>query len=390
MDWVYDLFPKLHAAIEGWLRSILPPSIESAGVYIVMGVLSAFLLINVPLILVMVLIYMERRLLGRFQHRLGPNRVGWQGTLQVIADGIKLLTKEDIIPANVDRWVYNLAPVLFAIPVLLVFAVVPFGEEIYLTDLNIGILYIVALTATSTIFVFMAGWASNNKYSLIGAMRSVAQLISYEVPLVLSIVGVVLVVGSLSMREIVDKQSIPFILLQPLGFLVFIVAVSAELNRSPFDLLEAESELVTGYHIEYSGMKFGMFYLVEYIAGLAYSAVITTLFLGGWKGPILPQYVWFVAKVLLVFAVLIWIRATLPRVRIDQIMGFAWKFLFPLALINIFITALEVLLWPEGFPAWLVVVNLGVALGLLVVMQVLFRFPGATRHVVPQALVGRG
>ncbi|MFQ5827459.1 MAG: NADH-quinone oxidoreductase subunit H, partial [Dehalococcoidia bacterium] len=234
---------------------------------------------------VMVFIVIERRGIGRFQLRPGPNRVGPMGMLQPVADALKVLTKEDIIPARGDKWVHWMAPVIVFVPALLIIAVVPFQEGAILADLNIGILYIVAISSVSVVGVFMAGWGSNNKYSLVAAMRAVAQMVSYEIPLALSILGVVLVAGSLSMTKIVEGQSVPFILLQPLGFLIFFLGSSAELNRTPFDLLEAESEIIAGYHTEYSGMKFALFYLGEYAHALAVSAIVTTLFLGGWKFP---------------------------------------------------------------------------------------------------------
>src|SRR4030043_475548 len=232
------------------------------------------------------------------------------------------------------------------IAALMLFAVFPIGgkgeyaEMGVFTDLNIGILYVVAIGSLTVIGIFMAGWASNNKYSLIGAMRGVAQLISYEVPMVLSLVGVVLIVGSLQISEIVGKQTVPFILLQPLGFLIYFVGALTELNRSPMDMIEADSELTGGYFTEYSGMKFAMFFLGEYINTLAVAIIVTTLFLGGWKGPLLPVWIWFAIKIFAVFMFILWMRATLIRLRIDQVMAFSWKFLLPMALINIFVTAL--------------------------------------------------
>jgi NADH-quinone oxidoreductase subunit H len=247
------------------------------------------------------------------------------------------------------------------------------GEMGVFSDLNIGILYVVAIGSLAVISIFMAGWASNNKYSLIGAMRGVAQLISYEVPMVLAILGVVLIVGSLQMSEIVGKQSIPFILMQPLGFLIYFIGAMTELNRSPMDMIEADSELVAGYFTEYSGMKFAMFFLGEYINTLAMSILVTTLFLGGWKGPFLPVWFWFVFKVLAVFMFILWTRATLIRLRIDQVMAFSWKFLLPMALINVFITAGEVLVWDTWMSGWtsfpwpFIFVNFAIAAGLIIV-----------------------
>ena len=311
--------------------------------------------------LVMGFIYLERRGMARMQARLGPNRVGPFGLLQPVADAIKVLLKEDIIPSKADKIVHWLAPVVAFAPVLLIFAVVPFQDGALLADLNIGILYVVAISSISTVGIFMAGWGSSNKYSLLGAMRGVAAIVSYEIPVILAIAGVVMIAGSLSMNQIVLAQNVPFILLQPLGFFLFFIGSCAEINRSPFDLLEADSELVAGFHTEYSGMKFAMFYLVEYAEALAMSAIITTLFLGGWRGPILPPWMWFVIKVVAVFCVMIWTRTTLPRIRIDQMMALAWKFLLPLALINLFITGIEVLALPLSLSWVMIPVNFVIA-----------------------------
>jgi NADH-quinone oxidoreductase subunit H len=330
-------------------------------------------LIAFVLIMVMGAIYIERRGMGRMQSRLGPNRVGPFGLLQPVADAVKVLLKENIVPDKADKLIHWLAPVIAFAPVMMIFAVVPFQNGALLADLNIGILYIVAISSISTVGVFMAGWSSSNKYSLLGAMRDVAAVVSYEIPLVLSIVGVVLAAGSLSMNQIVLAQNIPFILLQPLGFLLFFIAACAEINRSPFDLMEADSEIVAGFHTEYSGMKFAMFYLVEYAEAIAMSAIITTLFLGGWRGPLLPPWLWFILKTLIVFFVMVWTRTTLPRVRIDQLMALAWKFLFPLALINLFVTAIQVLVWPEALPWIMVVINIAIMVILILVWSKFFK-----------------
>ncbi len=280
-------------------------------------------------------------------------------------DLVKVLLKEDIVPTNADKVVHWLAPIVAFAPVMMIFAVVPFQDGVLLADLNIGILYIVAISSISTVGIFMAGWGSNNKYSLLGAMRNVAAVVSYEIPLVLSIIGVVLIAGSLSLNDIVLAQDIPFILLQPLGFLLFFIAGCAEINRSPFDLMEADSELVAGFHTEYSGMKFALFYLVEYAEALAIASIITTLFLGGWRGPLLPPWSWFLIKVIAVFFVMVWTRTTLPRVRIDQLMALAWKFLLPLALINLLITGIQVLTWPDALPWGIIFLNIAIAAALI-------------------------
>ena len=247
MDWFYEFWRELGEVIRGWIEAVVPESAEGWVTYLVLGLLSILVLVNIPMVLVPILIYLERRLLGRFQNRVGPNRVGPFGVLQPIADAIKIMTKEDIIPTGADKLVFTLAPVAVMVPALLMFTVIPFGGETFLTNLNVGILFIVAVTAMETIGVFMAGWASNNKYALFGAMRAVAQLVSYEIPLVISVMGVVLIAGSMALNDIVGVQSSwPLILFQPLGFIIFFMAVSAELNRSPFDLMEAESEIIAG------------------------------------------------------------------------------------------------------------------------------------------------
>jgi len=330
-------------------------------------------IIGFVLTLVMGFIYIERRGMGYMQSRLGPNRTGPFGLLQPVADALKVLLKENIVPDTADKLVHWLAPIVAFSPALMIFAVIPFQDKAVLADLNIGILYIVAISSVSTVGVFMAGWGSSSKYSLLGAMRNVAAVVSYEIPLVLAVVGVVMIAGSMSLNQIVLAQNIPFILLQPLGFLLFFIAGCAEINRSPFDLMEADSEIVAGFHTEYSGMKFAMFYLVEYAEALAISAIITTLFLGGWRGPLLPPIVWFVLKVFIVFFIMVWTRTTLPRVRIDQLMALAWKFLLPLALINLVITAIQVLIWPTALPWIMVPVNFAIMVVLILIWSKFFK-----------------
>ena len=330
-------------------------------------------LIGFVLTMVMVVIYIERRGMGRMQSRLGPNRTGPFGLLQPVADVIKVMLKENIVPDSADKLVHWLAPVVAFVPVAMIFAVIPFQNGALLADLNIGILYIIAFSSIATVGVFMAGWGSSNKYSLLGAMRNIAAVVSYEIPLALSVLGTVLVAGTLSMNGIVLAQNIPFILIQPLGFLIFFIAGCAEINRSPFDLMEADSELVAGFHTEYSGMKFALFYLVEYAEAIAISAIITTLFLSGWKGPLLPPWLWFIVKTLVVFFLMVWTRTTMPRIRIDQLMSLAWKFLFPLALINLFVTAIQVLVWPDTLPWVVIIINIAIMIILVVVWSKLFK-----------------
>ncbi len=357
----------------------LPP--DWPGGYWLHWVVFVVIILAFVLTVIMAFIWFERRGLARFQIRLGPNRAGPMGMLQPVADAIKVLIKEDIVPDKGDKWVYWLAPLVAFVPALLIFAVVPFQDGALLADLNIGILYVLAISSLSVVGIFMAGWSSNNKYSLLGAMRSVAQVVSYEIPLVLAVASVVIMTGSLSMTKIVEAQNLPFILLQPLGFLIFFLAASAEINRTPFDLLEAESEIVAGFHTEYSGMKFALFYLTEYAEVLAMSAIITTLFLGGWKGPVLPPVLWFVIKVFAVFFFIFWIRSTIPRVRIDQVMAFAWKFLLPLSLINLFLTGIEVLVWPQGLPWGVIFLNLAIMAILVITWSKFLRLGGGRVEV---------
>lgn len=293
----------------------------------------------------LILVWLERKISARIQNRLGPMRVGRpHGWLQTIADALKLLTKEDIVPQGVDRWPYVLAPMLLFTAATLMYIIIPFGPGLIVKDLDIGILFAVAVSGLSVIALLMAGWGSNNKYSLLGAMRSASQMISAEVSLVLSMVAVAMLAGSLSTVDIVQAQEkIWFIFLQPLGFLVYFTAVLAELNRAPFDLVEAESELVAGYNTEYSGMRWAFFFLAEYANLWAASAMAATLFLGGWRGPWLPPVVWFLLKTYFFIFVAMWLRWTLPRVRVDQLTALGWKVLFPASLLNIVLTGMMVL-----------------------------------------------
>lgn len=332
MAFLNDLFVNLSKWLSSFLARFLPPW----AVDLVMMLLTIVCLIVFVLGTLMFINWLERKTVGRFQDRYGPNRVGPLGILQFVADAIKMLTKEDITPANADRVIFNLAPVMVVVPTFLVLAVLPFGRGMVAADLNIGFLYIVAVSSLTTIAILLAGWGSRNKYSLLGGMRVVAQMISYEVPMVLSALGAIMLTGSLSLVSIVEGQSrLPFILLQPLGFLIYFISAVAEVNRAPFDLPEAESEIIAGYHTEYSGMKYAMFLLAEYINAFIVSAIATTLFLGGWQGPLLPPYIWFFLKAYAIYFVLMWLRFTLPRLRIDQLMALAWKFLVPLALVNL-------------------------------------------------------
>jgi NADH-quinone oxidoreductase subunit H len=295
--------------------------------------------------------WLERKFVARLQHRLGPTLAGPFGLLQPIADAVKLAFKEDFVPDKVERLTFALAPLVAFIPALLSFAVIPFGDSItiagyqidmVISDLNIGILFIFAVTSLGVYGIVLAGWSSGSKYSLLGGIRATAQMISYEIAYGLSIIGVLVIAQTLSMKELVAQQESFFdwyIFRQPIGFIIFVVCAFAETNRNPFDLPEAESELVGGYHTEYSSMRFAMFFIGEYANMIAIATVVTTIFLGGWQGPLLPPIIWFCIKVFLFMAFYVWVRGTLPRFRYDQLMNFGWKVLFPLALLNVLVTA---------------------------------------------------
>ena len=286
------------------------------------------------------LIWMERKVSAHMQLRPGPMEVGWHGSIQTVADALKLMGKELITPKDVDRWVYLAAPIVIFLPVLLSFLVIPFSQNLIIRDMNVGILLILAFAALSVLAILMAGWASNNKYSVLGAIRSVAQNISYEIPLLITLMSIILMVGSFSLVDIVAAQSkYWFVLSQPLAFILYITCATAETNRAPFDLPEAESELVAGFHTEYSGMRFALFFLAEYTNMFIVSAIATVFFLGGWHGPFLPGFAWFFIKVYGVIFLIMWFRWTFPRVRFDQLITFAWKILIPLAFANLIITA---------------------------------------------------
>jgi NADH-quinone oxidoreductase subunit H len=310
---------------------------------------------------------LERKGLGRIQNRYGPNRVGPFGLLQPAADGLKTLTKEDIVPRSADKVVHFLAPLVLVVPAFLALAVLPVGRNMAGVDLDAGVLFFFAVGAATELSVFMAGWSSRNKYSLLGAMRAIAQMISYEVPLILSAVPVIMIAGSLSPVQLVEAQAgywggLPqWYALTPwglAGFLLFLIAGMAESNRSPFDLPEGESEIIAGYYIEYSGFKFALFFLGEYIGMFAISGLAITLFLGGWQAPFaflewIPSYVWFFAKLLGLVCLFIWVRGTLPRLRMDQLMNFAWKFMLPMALVDLVAAGVWRFMSP-GVVRWLV------------------------------------
>ena len=327
------------------------------------------------------LTWLERKIIARMQNRFGPNRVGIYGLLQPLSDGLKMLIKEDIVPEGADRLLHLLAPILAVVPAILLFAVLPFGRNMIAVDLNVGLLYFLAISSISSYAIFMGGWASRSKFSALGAMRAVAQIISYEVPSVLSVVVVIMVTGTLSMAGIVEAQGAQWFICTPWGFvgaLILFLSGIAEVNRTPFDMPEAESEIVAGFHTEYSGMKFALWYMAEFLEAFAICAFTVTLFLGGWQGPrlpiwplllvgalliagarsivrplrvllvlasvgaavacateLIPSWLWFFAKTYALIFVLVWLRGTFPRLRVDQLMGLAWKFLLPLSLVNI-------------------------------------------------------
>jgi NADH-quinone oxidoreductase subunit H len=307
---------------------------------------------NVILILAVVfsfaalLSWIERRLLGVWQDRYGPNRVGPFGLLQIAADAIKLLSKEDWVPPFAEKALFVLAPVIIAVTTLLAFAVVPVAPGIGVVDLNIGLLFFLAMSSLGVYSIVLGGWASNNKYSLLGGFRAAAQMLSYEVFMGLSLMGVVMLAGSFNLRDIVAAQEdLWFCIPQILGFITFTVAGIAEARRLPFDLPEAENELVAGFHTEYSSMKFGLFFIGEYVGVILISAMMVTLFFGGWLGPLLPPLMWFLLKTFIVIGFFILLRASLPRPRYDQLMAYAWKAMLPLTLVNLLVTGAIVLAW---------------------------------------------
>lgn len=298
-----------------------------------------FGILIVALSLAAFLIWLERRLLALWQDRYGPNRAGPFGLLQVLADMIKIFTKEDWIPPFADKAVFVIAPAIIMVSVLMSFAVVPFAPGIWVTNFNIALLFFLGMSSLGVYSIVLAGWASDNKYSLLGGLRAAAQMMSYEVFMGLSLMGVVLLAGSFNLTTIVDAQkNLWFIVPQFLGFVLFLIAGVAEARRLPFDLPEAEAELIAGFHSEYSGMKFGMFFVGEYLGVLLISSMITVLFLGGWRGPWLPGIVWFLIKMFAFVCFFILLRATLPRLRFDQLMSLGWKVMLPLALANLLVT----------------------------------------------------
>ncbi len=328
-------------------------------VILVLGLLTGFAYLT----------YMERKFLARFQNRYGPNRAGPYGLLQPVADAVKLVFKEELIPTQADKLIFMAAPIITTVPALIILGVLPFGgvvnimgRPVHLSiagNLNVGVLYIAAITSISVYGIVLAGWSSNNKYATLGGIRSSAQMISYELALALSFVGPIMLAGSLSLADIVEEQMRIgwFIIYQPIGFVIFLIAALAEINRAPFDMPEAEQELTAGYHVEYSGMKFALFMMTEYIKMIVVSAIAATLFLGGYHLPFVTDQPWgvwlgpfiLIGKIILLLWGIIWVRATLPRVRYDQLMALGWKILLPVALFNVFLTSVIMVLFPNWF-----------------------------------------
>jgi NADH-quinone oxidoreductase subunit H len=333
-------------SISEWLRAILASLGLSDGlITVILAVLGVVVLASFVLIIDILLVWIERKMVARFQDRVGPNRVGPFGIIQPIADVIKLLIKEDILPEGADKFIFNIAPIFALATVLLLWAVVPFAPTIIGADINVAVLYVVAIGSIGTLAIIMAGWASNNKYALLGAFRTVALLIAYEVPMIIALLIPVLLARSMGMQTIVSSQSPWYIFVVPLAAGILFISSIAELGRTPFDISEAESEIVAGFHIEYTGMKFGLFYAGELLHALTVSALISTLFLGGWRGPFVDQVpilgpVYLFIKAFLVYYLIMWVRYSFPRVRIDQMLGFNWKFLTPLALLLLMVVAI--------------------------------------------------
>jgi NADH-quinone oxidoreductase subunit H len=328
--------------METWIAGLILLVIKLGVVLVVMLLVAAYF------------VWFERKLIGRLQVRYGPNRAGRFGLFQPLADLIKLATKEDTVPGSADKTIFLLAPAVVATTAMLIFAVIPFGKgfmfrgmpiPMLIADLNVALLFVIALSSLGVYGVALGGWASHSKYSLLGGIRGAAQMISYELSLGLSLVPIVMLARSFSLADIVNAQArYPFILAQPVSFLIFFVSAVAEIKRIPFDLPEAENELVAGYHTEYSGMRFGLFFLGEYITLIVLGGLVAAFFLGGWRGPFLPPLVWFIVKVLAVVFVMIWMRGTLPRLRYDQLMSLGWKVLIPVALLNIMATGAVILM----------------------------------------------
>ena len=357
------------ASIADWLRNLLMNSWNLDGdlTEVILNLIGAVVVGGLVMLIFILQTWIERKTVARIQDRIGPNRVGPRGLLQPIADAIKMVTKEDTTPLGADKVAYNLAPIISVFSVIMIWAVIPYTQTWIGTDLSIGVLYIAAVGSFSVIAILMAGWSSNNKYALLGAFRGVALLISYEIPLFLSLLVPVFLARSMSVNTIVEKQAgLWFVVYAPLAFVIYLISAQAEVGRSPFDLLEAESEIVAGYHVEYSGMKFGLFQAGEFTHAFTFGAIASLLFFGGWQGPGVEIYpvlgvIYLFIKTFFFYFVTMWARYTLPRVRIDQIMNLNWKFLVPLSLVLLMLLPL-VDRFTEG---WLPILSLNLILGFL-------------------------
>ena len=341
-----------------YLRQVWAGDMSDWLIEVIIDVIGIVIISTFLLVITLYLIWILRKVLARVQDRIGPNRVGGRyGLLQTIADAIKLITKEDITPSGADKLAFNLAPIITVIAALLMWAVIPFAPNMIGADINVAVFYVLAISSISVVALLLAGWGSNNKYALLGAFRAVAQLVSYEVPMIMALIIPILLAGSMSTQTIVESQSVWYVLVVPLSALIFIISAMAELGQTPFDLLDAESEIVAGFHVEYSGMKFSLFFLAEFINAFFMSALFTTMYLGGWRGPGVEQVpllglFYFMLKTLFIYLILIWVRGTLPRVRIDQLLNFNWKFLVPLTLILILVVAVVEKLVPSDANEW--------------------------------------
>lgn len=341
-----ETFNNLFLIIAHFIRGLFADP-NSVWANLTMDVISFIMIVIIIVLNIFVLAILERKIAAWVGQRIGPNRLGPHGWLQTIADGLKLMGKEDVIPAGADKFIYKIAPMfIFSLPIVAL-AVIPYGNGMIPINLDLGIFFYLAVSSIATLAFFMGGWGSNNKYSLLGGMRAVAQMISYEIPLLFSLLGVVMITQSFNLGDIVNAQkNVPFILLQPLAFVIFIIAGMAEANRAPFDLVEGEQELVSGPFTEYSGLRHGLFWLGEYSNMLAICALTATVFLGGWQGPgFFPGWIWFWLKVGAVIFFMMWARWTFPRIRIDHLMHLAWKVLLPLSILNIMLTGLGIYIY---------------------------------------------
>ncbi|PIQ25685.1 NADH-quinone oxidoreductase subunit NuoH [bacterium (Candidatus Blackallbacteria) CG17_big_fil_post_rev_8_21_14_2_50_48_46] len=355
MNPLESIFTQIYTLIMKLTEMLLPAPLYkqfSMQIGIMIGITAILIFGPVTMLF---LTWMERKVVARMQKRYGPNRVGPFGSLQPFADGIKMFMKEDIIPKAADPLLHSLAPMLVVMPAVMIFSVLPFGKDLLLVDLNVATIFIMSISSIETVAILMAGWSSHNTYSLISSLRAAAQVISYEIPMGFSMVVVLMMSGSMSTLAIVKAQEPGWFVLTPwgfVGFLIFFISGVAEVNRSPFDMPEAESELIAGFHTEYSGMKFGLFYMAEFLGAFAIAAFSTTFFFGGWLGPaILPSWAWFILKTYVFIFVIFWFRGTLPRFRVDLMLNFCWKYLVPMSLLNILLAALWYYL-PAGPVRW--------------------------------------